>query len=159
FPREASLLVASKGIENGTLLRVSEVARESLELPGERVAVVSGPSFAREVAAGRPTAIVAAARDLRLAESAQALLSRRARRVYTSPDPIGVELGGALKNVVAIAAGVVEGLSLGSNTLAALVTRGLAEISRLAVTLGGRKETLAGLAGLGDLVLTCTGSL
>ncbi|MBI3449413.1 MAG: NAD(P)-dependent glycerol-3-phosphate dehydrogenase [Acidobacteria bacterium] len=157
---EALLLVASKGIENGSLKRVSEIAAETLGAGlANRLAVLSGPSFAREVAASRPTAIVAASADPRLASAAQTLVSRGALRVYTSSDPIGVETGGALKNVIAIAAGVVEGLGLGSNTLAALITRGLAEISRLAVTLGGRKETLSGLAGLGDLVLTCTGSL
>lgn len=153
------VIVASKGIENGTLLRVSEVVADVVpEARRAGIAVVSGPSFAREVAAGRPTALVAASADESLAIRAQSLLSRANVRVYTSPDAVGVELGGALKNVVAIAAGAVEGLALGPNTLAALITRGLAEISRLAVALGGRRETLAGLAGLGDLVLTCTGS-
>jgi len=154
------VIVASKGIETATLLRVSQVAVEVLEAARHAgVAVLSGPSFAREVASGRPTAVVAASSDPALAASAQALLSRSNLRVYTSGDPVGVELGGALKNVIAIAAGVVEGLGLGANTLAALITRGLAEMSRLAVALGARRETLSGLSGLGDLVLTCTGSL
>ncbi len=156
---EVPLIVASKGIEQRSLLRVSQMAEAILGRPeGQGVAVLSGPSFAREVAAGSPTAIVAAARSDVLARSVQALLSTQDFRVYTSDDVTGVELGGALKNVVAIAAGIVEGAGLGSNTLAALITRGLAEISRLAEALGGRRETLAGLAGLGDLVLTCTGS-
>jgi glycerol-3-phosphate dehydrogenase (NAD(P)+) len=155
-----ALLVAAKGIENGTLLRVSEVASEVLGPEGHSgIAVLSGPSFAREVAAGRPTAVVAASADPAVAGRAQALVSFENLRVYTSPDVVGVEMGGALKNVVAIAAGVVEGLGLGANTLAALVTRGLAEMTRLAAAAGARRETLAGLSGLGDLVLTCTGSL
>ncbi len=159
-PSEVPLIVASKGIEQGSLLRVSEMASGLLGRPGgANVAILSGPSFAREVAAGRATAIVAAAASDDLARSVQGLLTTPDFRVYTSDDPVGVELGGALKNVVAIAAGVVQGAGLGSNTLAALVTRGLAEISRLAEALGGRRETLAGLAGLGDLVLTCTGAL
>ncbi len=152
------VIVASKGIERGTHLRLTQVVEEVLG--GESpvgVATLSGPSFAREVAAGRPTAVVTAAADEALAVAVQSLLSRRNLRVYTSRDPIGVEIGGAFKNVVAIAAGAVEGLGLGPNTTAALVTRGLAEISRLAVALGGQRETLAGLAGMGDLVLTCTG--
>jgi glycerol-3-phosphate dehydrogenase (NAD(P)+) len=160
LPRDLPFIVASKGIENESSKRVSEVVEEVLAPGGgRRIAVLSGPSFAREVAAGRPTAVVAASSDPDLSTRAQALLSSGPLRVYTSGDPIGVELGGALKNVIAIAAGVVEGLGLGANTLAALITRGLAEISRLAVALGGRRETLSGLAGLGDLVLTCTGSL
>ncbi|HXI03090.1 MAG TPA: NAD(P)H-dependent glycerol-3-phosphate dehydrogenase, partial [Candidatus Saccharimonadales bacterium] len=154
------LVVASKGIEQGSLLRVSEIAREVLELPGpEAVAVLSGPSFAREVAAGHPTTVVAASARGELAAEVQSLLTSPRLRVYTCEDPVGVELGGALKNVIAIAAGVSQGAGLGTNTVAALITRGLAEISRLAVALGGRRETLAGLAGLGDLVLTCTGAL
>jgi len=154
------IVVASKGIENGSLRRVSEIVGEVLGPSGGRhVVVLSGPSFAKEVAAGRPTAIVAASSDPALARSTQTLFSRDHLRIYTSVDSIGVEMGGALKNVIAIAAGVVEGLGLGANTLAALITRGLAEISRLSVGAGGRRETLAGLAGLGDLVLTCTGAL
>jgi glycerol-3-phosphate dehydrogenase (NAD(P)+) len=159
-PESPPLVVASKGIEQGSLLRVSEMAREVLGLSGpEAVAVLSGPSFAREVAAGHPTTVVAASPGGALAAEVQSLLTSPRLRVYTCEDPIGVELGGALKNVIAIAAGVSQGAGLGANTVAALITRGLAEISRLAVALGGRRETLAGLAGLGDLVLTCTGSL
>jgi glycerol-3-phosphate dehydrogenase (NAD(P)+) len=152
-------IVASKGIEQGTLLRSSQACAQAA---GETVAgglvVLSGPSFAREVAAGKPTLVVAASEDAANAEKTQALLAGARLRVYSSPDPLGVEIGGALKNVVAIAAGVVHGLEMGPNTLAALITRGLAEISRLALAMGGRRETLAGLAGVGDLVLTCTGS-
>jgi glycerol-3-phosphate dehydrogenase (NAD(P)+) len=156
-PAGAALVSATKGIEPDTLLRMSEVA--AAEAPGRPQAVISGPSFALEVARERPTAIVAASPDQSLAEAVQKALSTRALRVYRSDDVVGVELGGALKNVIAIAAGIVDGLGYGHNTLAALVTRGLAEITRLAVALGGRADTLAGLAGLGDLVLTSTGDL
>jgi glycerol-3-phosphate dehydrogenase (NAD(P)+) len=151
---------ATKGLENGTLLRVSEVIAEVVQpkfLP--RVAVMSGPTFAREVARGEPTALVVASADQPLAEAVQNAFSGPTFRLYTSPDPVGVEIGGAVKNVVAIGAGVCHGLGLGSNAMAALITRGLAEMTRLAVALGGRPSTLAGLAGLGDLVLTCTGDL
>jgi glycerol-3-phosphate dehydrogenase (NAD(P)+) len=155
---EGALVVsATKGIEVSTQLRMTEVA--AAEAPARRLAALSGPSFALEVAHGQPTAIVVAARRLEDAESLQRALSSRSFRVYSSDDVIGVELAGALKNVIAIAAGIVDGLGYGHNTVAALITRGLAEITRLAVALGGRAETLAGLAGLGDLVLTCTGSL
>jgi glycerol-3-phosphate dehydrogenase (NAD(P)+) len=151
---------ATKGLENGTLLRASEVIRASVRPSFEpRVAVISGPTFAREVARGDPTALVVASDDEFLAASVQACFSGPTFRLYTSPDPAGVEIGGAVKNVVAIGAGVCHGLGLGSNTQAALITRGLAEMTRLAVALGGRPKTLAGLAGLGDLVLTCTGEL
>ncbi len=157
---DAVFCVASKGIENDTLLRVSEVLGEVLGTDVmERVAVLSGPSFAAEVAAGHPTAVVVGATDVDLCVRLQRRISFGSLRVYTNADRVGVELGGALKNVIAIGAGAVEGLGHGSNTLAALITRGLAEISRLAEALGGRRETLAGLAGLGDLVLTCTGKL
>jgi glycerol-3-phosphate dehydrogenase (NAD(P)+) len=156
-PRGAPLVSATKGLETDTLLRMSEIAAQ--EAPGRRIAVVSGPSFAVEVARELPTALVAASADPALAESVQQALSTRALRVYSSDDVVGVELGGALKNVIAIAAGIVDGLGYGHNTVAALVTRGLAEISRLALSQGGRPDTLAGLAGLGDLVLTCTGGL
>ena len=151
---------ATKGLENGTLLRCSEVIGEVLAARFQpRVAVISGPTFAREVARGGPTALVVASSDGALAESVQAAFSGPTFRLYTNPDPVGVEIGGAVKNVVAIGAGVLHGLGMGSNAMAALVTRGLAEITRLAVALGGRPQTLAGLAGLGDLVLTCTGEL
>jgi glycerol-3-phosphate dehydrogenase (NAD(P)+) len=151
---------ATKGLENGTLLRASETIRECVSASFEpRIAVISGPTFAREVARGDPTALVVASTDQPLAASVQAIFSGPTFRLYTSPDPAGVEIGGAVKNVVAIGAGVCHGLGLGSNTQAALITRGLAEITRLAMALGGRPQTLAGLAGLGDLVLTCTGAL
>jgi glycerol-3-phosphate dehydrogenase (NAD(P)+) len=132
------------------------LAAHRLHLP---IAVLSGPSFAQEVAAGAPTAVTIASRDLNLAALIQNEFASRTLRLYTNEDVTGVELGGALKNVIAIAAGVVSGLNLGHNSTAALITRGIAEITRLAVACGGRRETLAGLAGLGDLVLTCTGSL
>ncbi len=157
----AMLLVsATKGLEDGTLARMSEVIAEELAPRfAARVAVLSGPTFAPEVARGEPTALVAASRDAGLAERVQQAFSGPNFRVYTNADPAGVELGASLKNVIAIAAGICAGMGLGSNALAALITRGLAEISRLAEAAGGRRETLAGLAGLGDLVLTCTGQL
>lgn len=155
------LVSATKGIEAETGLRMSELiaatlAEHNLDLP---IAVLSGPSFAQEVAAGSPTAVTIASHDLKLAARIQSEFSSATLRLYTNEDVIGVELGGALKNVIAIAAGAVSGLNLGHNSMAALVTRGIAEITRLAVACGGRRETLAGLSGLGDLVLTCTGSL
>ncbi|MFN7992826.1 MAG: NAD(P)H-dependent glycerol-3-phosphate dehydrogenase [Bryobacteraceae bacterium] len=151
---------ATKGLENNSLLRASEVIRECLGPQFEpRVAVISGPTFAREVARGDPTALVVACADHAVAASIQTAFSGPTFRLYTSLDPAGVEIGGAVKNVVAIGAGVCHGLGLGSNTQAALITRGLAEMTRLAVALGGRPQTLAGLAGLGDLVLTCSGEL
>jgi glycerol-3-phosphate dehydrogenase (NAD(P)+) len=151
------LVSATKGIETGSLQRMTEVGND--EMPGHPLAVLSGPSFALEVARGQPTAVVVASADAEVAEALQRRFSARTFRVYTSDDVVGVELAGALKNVIAIAAGIVAGLGYGHNTVAALITRGLAEISRLAVALGGRPDTLAGLAGLGDLVLTCTGGL
>jgi glycerol-3-phosphate dehydrogenase (NAD(P)+) len=151
---------ATKGLENGTLLRASEVIRECVAGSFEpRVAVISGPTFAREVACGDPTALVVASVDQAFAVNVQTSFSGPTFRLYTSPDPTGVEIAGAVKNVVAIGAGVCHGLGLGSNPQAALITRGLAEITRLAIAMGGRPQTLAGLAGLGDLVLTCTGEL
>jgi glycerol-3-phosphate dehydrogenase (NAD(P)+) len=148
---------ATKGLENHSLLRVTEVIREVVG--SRRVAVISGPSFAREVACFEPTAVVAAATEPGVAETVQAAFSGPTFRVYTSSDPIGVEIGGSIKNVVAIGAGVLHGMGLGHNAMAALITRGLAEMTRLAVAMGGQPQTLAGLAGLGDLVLTCTGDL
>ena len=148
---------ATKGLENHSLLRTSEVIREVVGT--SRVAVISGPSFAREVACFEPTAVVAAATEPGLAETVQAAFSGPTFRVYASHDPIGVEIGGSIKNVVAIGAGVLHGMGLGHNAMAALITRGLAEMTRLAVAMGGQPQTLAGLAGLGDLVLTCTGDL
>jgi glycerol-3-phosphate dehydrogenase (NAD(P)+) len=154
----ATIVSATKGLEVETLLRPSEVIAQELG-PVRPVVALSGPSFAREVAAELPTAVCVASTDLAAAEGVQAEFRGRFFRLYTTDDVIGVEVGAALKNVIAIAAGVVDGLGLGHNSLAALITRGLAEISRLASALGGRRETLAGLTGLGDLVLTCTGAL
>jgi glycerol-3-phosphate dehydrogenase (NAD(P)+) len=148
---------ATKGLENHSLMRTSEVIREVVG--NCRVAVISGPSFAKEVARFEPTAVVAASTDPGVAEMIQAAFSGPTFRVYTSSDPIGVEIGGSIKNVVAIGAGVLHGMGLGHNAMAALITRGLAEMTRLAVAMGGKAQTLAGLAGLGDLVLTCTGDL
>lgn len=154
------LVSAAKGVENNSLMRmeevVSDVLRESFE---PRYVALSGPSFAREVAEGDPTAIVAASRDREASELVQRTLSSSVFRVYTNTDVVGTELGGAVKNVVAIAAGVVRGLGFGTNAVAAIITRGLAEMTRLALAEGARVETMAGLAGLGDLVLTCTGEL
>lgn len=156
-----SLIVsASKGIEVDSLKLVSQIYEESLpESLYRRFAVLSGPSFAREVAQEMPTAVVAAAADPLIAKGVQDIFNCRFFRVYTNSDLIGVELGGAVKNVIAIAAGISDGLGFGSNTRAALITRGLAEIARLGQALGARSETFAGLAGMGDLVLTCTGDL
>jgi glycerol-3-phosphate dehydrogenase (NAD(P)+) len=151
---------ATKGLENETLLRMSQVIRQSLEPRfTPRVAVISGPTFAREVAKFEPTALVVASEDAEVAQSVQAAFSGPAFRLYSSTDPTGVEAGGSIKNVVAIGAGVLHGMGLGYNASAALITRGLAEITRLAVAMGGKSQTLSGLAGLGDLVLTCTGDL
>lgn len=158
LPPEVAMIVATKGLEEGSLLRMSEVIAQVCVSVGPRIAVLSGPSFAREVAAGQPAAVVAASHDASLAQAVQTAFSGSMFRVYTSADPVGVELGGAMKNVVAIGAGVCDGLGLGHNALAALITRGLAEISRLAVSMGASPQTLSGLAGLGDLVLTCTGN-
>jgi glycerol-3-phosphate dehydrogenase (NAD(P)+) len=154
----AVLVSAAKGLETGSHARMSQVLDE--EIGGRSpVVVLSGPSFAAEVAAGLPAAILAASADLDLAVAVQEAFRGPAFRLYASDDVVGVEIGGALKNVIAIAAGVVEGTGLGHNAMAALITRGLAEVSRLACAEGGRRETLAGLSGLGDLVLTCTGDL
>ncbi|WP_419804111.1 NAD(P)H-dependent glycerol-3-phosphate dehydrogenase [Terriglobus sp.] len=147
---------ASKGIEDGTHRRMSEVVAAVSPV---RFAVLGGPSFAKEVAAALPTTATLACADAEVARALQADFSSESLRVYTNDDVTGVELGGALKNVIALAAGVVAGLELGSNAAAALITRGMAEITRLAVACGAKPETLAGLAGYGDLVLTCTGSL
>jgi glycerol-3-phosphate dehydrogenase (NAD(P)+) len=155
-PPGAALLSATKGLEPGTALRMSQLLAELA--PDHAVAVLSGPSFAREVANGKPTALVVASTDSEVARELQERLSAPAFRLYTNRDLIGVEIGGALKNVMAIATGLSDGLGLGENARAALITRGLAEIGRLALAAGGQAATLAGLAGLGDLVLTCTGS-
>ena len=154
------IVSATKGLEKGTLLRMSEVAREVIGAKFEpSIAVLSGPTFAREVARGDPTALVIASQDQELAAIVQRKFSSPTFRLYVNDDPVGVELGAALKNIIAIAAGICDGLGLGSNAVAALITRGLAEITRLAVAQGGRPKTLSGLAGLGDLVLTCNGQL
>ncbi len=176
--RELPIFVsATKGIESESLMRMSEVIAEvltehAIEEIGEhsssdinlrsiesRIAALSGPSFALEVARGDPTAVVVACEDAQVAAQIQEEFSGPTLRLYTNDDTVGVELGGAVKNVIAIAAGACAGLGLGANTIAALVTRGLAEMTRLAMALGGRRDTLAGLAGLGDLVLTATGNL
>lgn len=151
------LVSATKGLEQGSLLRMSEVIEQAT---GEsRVAILSGPTFAREVAAGNPTAVVIASSNAEVARCVQEAFSGPTFRLYTNADPAGVEVGAALKNVIAIGAGICEGLGLGHNPTAALITRGLAEITRLAIAMGGEAKTLAGLAGLGDLVLTCSGDL
>lgn len=157
LPASAHVVSATKGIEQRRLCRMSEVASEALGR--KSIAVLSGPTFAQEVAAGEPAAVVIACEDAARAASIQHAFSTQTLRFYTSPDVIGVELGAALKNVIAIGAGICHGLGLGSNSIAALVTRGLAEITRLAVQLGAQPRTLSGLAGLGDLVLTTTGDL
>jgi glycerol-3-phosphate dehydrogenase (NAD(P)+) len=154
----ATVVSATKGLEQDTLLRMSQVIEQELDR-GVRVAVLSGPSFAAEVARQRPTAVSVASRDASVVERVQADFRAPYFRLYGTCDVVGVEIGGALKNVIAIAAGVAEGLALGHNALAGLITRGLAEITRLACAEGAQRETLAGLTGLGDLVLTCTGSL
>ncbi len=151
------ILCASKGIENGTLAMMVTVLKEVA--PGHPVGFIGGPSFAKEVANNLPTAIVIASDDQPMAQTAQALMSCDTMRAYVSHDVIGVELGGALKNVIAIACGCADGLGLGLNARAGLITRGLAEITRAAVKMGADPVTLAGLAGMGDLVLTCTGDL
>lgn len=155
---EAVVVSAAKGIEEGSLKRMTEVLEEVLGRAGG-LAVLSGPSFAAEVARGVPTAVTVAAQDPEVAESVCEAFFAPRFRVYTSDDVVGVELGGSIKNVVAIATGIADGLEYGSNARAALITRGLAEISRLGTALGGQRLTFMGLAGLGDLVLTCTGDL
>jgi glycerol-3-phosphate dehydrogenase (NAD(P)+) len=161
--RPQTLIVsATKGLEEGSLQRMTEVIAEVLKRDNgtaPAVGALSGPSFAQEVARGDPTAITIASSDATLLRTVQQEFSDHSFRVYTNNDVIGVELGGALKNIVAIAAGICDGLGFGHNSVAALITRGLAEMTRLVVACGGRTETMAGLAGLGDLVLTCTGGL
>jgi glycerol-3-phosphate dehydrogenase (NAD(P)+) len=155
------LVSATKGLEDETYLRMSEVIEQTLAAHGLRlpVAVLGGPSFAQEVAAGSPTAVTVAGPDAEFVAEVRQTFSGGSLRLYTNDDATGVEMGGALKNVIAIASGVVTGLGLGHNSTAAIITRGIVEMTRLAVACGGRRETLAGLAGLGDLVLTCTGTL
>lgn len=154
--RNQIILSASKGIEDSTFLRMTQVIGAVTDNP---CGVLSGPSFAQEVAGGLPTAIVIAANTSEITHVIQRDFTSPSLRLYTNDDVTGVELGGALKNVIALSSGVIHGLGLGSNTSAALITRGIAEITRLAVACGGRRQTLAGLSGIGDLVLTCTGSL
>jgi len=157
---EAAIVSATKGLEPATHLRMSEVIAQVFSLRFiPRVAVLSGPSFALEAARGEPTAVVLASRDRALAAFLQEEFASSSFRLYTNDDVLGVELAGAMKNVMAIAAGACQGVGLGANSLAALITRGLAEMTRLTVALGGKAETLSGLAGMGDLVLTCNGVL
>ena len=158
---ETMIVSATKGLEEGSLLRMTEVIAQILtgDWGRPRIGALSGPSFALEAARGDATAITIASQDAELARTIQREFSNASFRIYTNDDPTGVELGGALKNTIAIAAGVCAGLSLGHNSVAALITRGLAEMTRLVVACGGKAETMAGLAGLGDLVLTCTGGL
>ena len=154
----ATIVSTTKGLEETTLLRMTELLHDTLG-PEHRACALSGPSFAAEVARGLPTALVVASTDPHAVSLVQHEFRSGYLRLYGSDDVVGVEIGGALKNVIAIAAGVVEGMGFGQNALAALITRGLVEITRLACALGAKRDTLAGLAGLGDLVLTCTGSL
>jgi glycerol-3-phosphate dehydrogenase (NAD(P)+) len=155
------IVSATKGVEDRTFLRMTQVISQTLEPAGKLLSIgaLSGPSFAIEVAQAQPTAVTVAFSDPQIAALVQQEFSSETLRLYTSTDVIGVELGGALKNVIAIASGIAAGVGLGYNSSAALMTRGIAEITRLAVACGGRRETLAGLSGVGDLVLTCTGSL
>jgi glycerol-3-phosphate dehydrogenase (NAD(P)+) len=161
LPPDTLLVSCTKGLEDRTLSRMTEVIADVLRSRKltARLGALSGPSFAKEVARGDPTAVTVASADAQLARSVQQALNDSRFRVYTNDDVIGVELGGALKNIIAIAAGVCDGLGLGHNSRAALITRGLAEVTRLVIACGGRLDTMAGLAGLGDLVLTCTGDL
>jgi glycerol-3-phosphate dehydrogenase (NAD(P)+) len=159
--REVLFVSCTKGLEDGTLQRMTEVITDVLGTRNfaPRIGALSGPSFAKEVARGDPTAVTVASIDSPVANEIQQAFNDSRFRVYTNDDVIGVELGGALKNIIAIAAGVCDGLGLGHNSVAALITRGLSEVARLVVACGGRLDTMAGLAGLGDLVLTCTGDL
>jgi glycerol-3-phosphate dehydrogenase (NAD(P)+) len=159
-PKSAVVAVASKGIEEGTLQLMSEVLAKTMpDLGSERLAFLSGPSFAKEVASGMPTDVAVGSEGMTAARRVQQMLHAPTFRVYTSPDPIGVQVGGAVKNVMAVATGVCDGLGFGTNARASLITRGLAEITRLGLALGADPLTFLGLAGVGDLVLTCTGDL
>ena len=157
--REACLVSLSKGVENGTLRRMTELLADASPDHAPRVAALSGPTFAREVAEGKPTGATVAADDLVVARRLQHALGGSRFRVYADDDVVGIEIGGALKNVMAIAAGICDGLGFGHNARALLISRGLAEITRLGVRLGAHPQTFAGLSGMGDLVLTCTGDL
>lgn len=159
-PPGALVVVATKGLEEGTLALMTDVVRAAIPtVTDDRLAVLSGPSFAREVAKGLPTDVTVASAGALAARAVQPVLHAPSFRVYASDDPVGVQVGGAVKNVIAVAAGACEGLGLGTNARAALITRGLAEITRLGVALGANPLTFLGLAGVGDLVLTCTGAL
>ena len=154
YVHEGQIIVnVSKGIEESTLSTMTEVILE--EIPGGDVAVLSGPSHAEEVSRSIPTTVVAGAKTRKTAEKIQSIFMNETFRVYTSPDMLGIEIGGALKNVIALAAGITDGLGFGDNTKAALITRGIAEMSRLGVAMGGYQETFSGLAGMGDLIVTC----
>ncbi|HET7153411.1 MAG TPA: NAD(P)H-dependent glycerol-3-phosphate dehydrogenase, partial [Candidatus Kapabacteria bacterium] len=155
FFRDAVVISVAKGIENGTLKRISEIVAEVAGIPGECFVAISGPSHAEEVGHNQPTAVVAASTSEKKAQEVQQLFSTPAFRVYSSPDVTGVELGGALKNVIALSAGICDGAGFGDNTKAALMTRGLAEISRIGVAMGAEPKTFSGLSGLGDLIVTC----
>ena len=159
FPRNPVLVCASKGIELSSLKPMSQVVKDTLSSLEPRYAILSGPSFAREVSQGLPTAVSLGCADKNLGQELQAILSTKTFRVYTNPDVQGVELGGAIKNIMAIASGISDGLNFGHDARAALITRGLAEMSRLGVSLGAQAKTFMGLSGMGDLVLTCTGDL
>lgn len=159
LPSHSTLVCASKGIEVANMQRMSQVVEQVLPDHADRYAVLSGPSFAKEVVQGKPSAVVLACYDTQLGERLRALFSNERFRVYSSTDVPGVEIGGAVKNVIAIAAGLSDGLGLGHNARAALITRGLAEISRLGKAMGARGSTFMGLSGMGDLVLTCAGDL
>ncbi|MEE9166409.1 MAG: NAD(P)H-dependent glycerol-3-phosphate dehydrogenase [Candidatus Neomarinimicrobiota bacterium] len=152
---DTTIVNLAKGIENDTLLRMSEVIAEVANIRPSKIATLSGPSHAEEVALEIPTAVVVAGEDPETIESVQQIFSSETFRIYTSTDVVGVELGGSIKNVIAIAAGICDGIGYGDNTKAALITRGIVEITRLAVAMGARPETLAGLSGMGDLVVTC----
>ena len=160
LPEHVPLLTVAKGIENDTLMTMTQLLEDCLpEQYVPSIAILSGPSFAKEMAAGMPTVVTIASRFEKVAQKIQSVLQTETFRTYTSTDVIGVEMGGALKNVIAIAAGIADGLGFGLNARSAIITRGLAEISRIAVQMGANPLTLMGLSGLGDLVLTCTGDL
>ena len=154
FSTETVIVNTGKGLEQGSLKRMSEVLEE--EIPGNPIVVLSGPSHAEEVALGIPTTVVAASKDLKHSDYVQSVMSNNTFRIYINSDMVGCELGGSLKNVIALCAGISDGMGLGDNTKAALMTRGITEIARLGVALGGKSETFAGLTGIGDLIVTCT---
>ncbi|MBI5324216.1 MAG: NAD(P)-dependent glycerol-3-phosphate dehydrogenase [Ignavibacteriae bacterium] len=161
FPKikDKTVVSVAKGIEKDTLLRVSEIVTDTIKLPPEQFVIMTGPSHAEEVARKQPTTVVAASENITIAKSIQSIFMTSYFRIYTSDDIIGCEIGGSLKNVIAIAAGIIDGLGLGDNTKAALITRGLAEITRLGVAIGANAITFSGLSGLGDLFVTCNSKL